>query len=269
MNRRLAFIGGGQMAESLIRGILSAHLYPASDIYVSDPSAERCTLLEKEYGISVGSDNLTALQYDHLILAVKPLSMESVLAEIGSGLTPDHLVITIAAGLPLSFYARICNRSDLRLIRVMPNTPALCLAGASAIAAGDNTDSNDLNQALAIFNAVGSAVTVDESQLDAVTGLSGSGPAWVFHFIDGLISAGVEQGLARPVAAELVFQTVLGAVKLARESGEHPARLASRVCSPGGTTIAGVHVLNRAGFQGILMDCVDAATARSRQLGES
>ncbi|MBM9519068.1 pyrroline-5-carboxylate reductase [Desulforhopalus vacuolatus] len=269
MTKHIGFIGSGQMAEALIRGILTAKLYTSSQIHATDPNETRRRYLHDTYDITVSDDNETVLRCDYIILAVKPQHMEEALLTIRDNLTPDHLLITIAAGLPLSFYAQKTGRNNLRIIRVMPNTPALLLAGASALAPNGNATSHDMNTALDILNAVGTTVVIEEHQLDAVTGLSGSGPTYVYSFIDGLISAGVEQGLPLAISEKLVLQTVEGALKMVRETGEHPARLTTRVTSPGGTAIAGVHVLKRAGFEGILMDCVAAATKRSKELGNS
>lgn len=258
------------MGEALIKAIILSGLYAKEDILVVEPSANRREYLEKNYSIgTVASDSSLWKDCKTVILAVKPQIMGTLLAEAKEHIGDHHLLITIAAGLPLSFYSeRLCSNSR-RIVRVMPNTPCLVLEGASAISGNSNVTAADLEKTLAIFNAVGKALIVNESYLDAVTGLSGSGPAYVFTFIEALIDAGIKCGLARNVAETLAMQTVHGSVKLLQESGEHPAALRSKVTSPGGTTISGLHVLERAGFTGIVIDAVEAASKRSQELGKS
>ncbi|MCP4341049.1 MAG: pyrroline-5-carboxylate reductase, partial [Desulfobulbaceae bacterium] len=176
--------------------------------------------------------------------------------------------ISIAAGLPIAFYKEIIGKTETKIIRVMPNTPALVLEGASALSRNSNVSNEELKAAEEIFLAVGEVVILDEVHLDAVTGLSGSGRAYVFSFVEALIDAGVKSGLTRVVSEKLALQTVLGSVKLLKESGEHPAALRGKVTSPGGTAITAIHVLEKVGFHGIIMDVVESAVIRSKQLGE-
>lgn len=270
MTEKIGCIGGGQMGEALIRGIIQSGLYQTGDITVSEPDTKRRDYLKATYAIRAAEDSLTLWQEcDIVILAVKPQIMASMLREARLHIQERHLLISIAAGLPLHFYSECISSETCRVIRVMPNTPALILQGASAICGNQNVKTADLEKAQRIFSAVGTTVVLDESYLDAVTGLSGSGPAYVFTFVEALIDAGIKCGLARPVAESLTLQTILGSIKLLQESGEHPAVLRSRVASPGGTTIAGLHVLEKSAFRGIIMDAVEAATSRSKILGKS
>ncbi len=265
----IGFIGGGQMAEALIKGILKAELFPAQDITAADPTPGRRQILTG-YGINTCADaNEMTAGCQIIILAIKPQIMGPVLDSVQATIGADHLIISIAAGVPLSFLENKLADGGCRVIRVMPNTPALIQEGAAALSPGRGATEEDMKQAKAIFEAVGQAVILPESYLDAVTGLSGSGPAYVFTFIEALIDAGLKVGLPRDAAQTLVLQTILGSVKLSMESGKHPAELRAMVTSPGGTTIAGLHEMVRAGFQGIIMDAVEAATRRSTELGKS
>lgn len=266
--KKIGFIGGGRMGEALIRGILQANLVNADQILVMEPESSRRSWLTEQYGIAVYAQP-EAVWSDCaiILLAVKPQIMGRVLAENKKMMRKKHLLISIAAGITITFIEQHTPKG-CRIIRVMPNTPALVLEAASALSSGRHTTKNDMEQATAIFEAIGKVVMVEEHLLDAVTGLSGSGPAYVFTFLEALIDAGLRVGLSRPVAETLVYQTVLGATKLAITSGEHPAQLRAMVTSPGGTTIAGLHELESAGFNGILMDAVEAATKRSVELGK-
>jgi pyrroline-5-carboxylate reductase len=207
---------------------------------------------------------------DLLVLAVKPQAMESVLEEISGKVTPQqHLVISIAAGVPLSRIAAELGGHQHRLVRVMPNTPCLVGASASAYAAGPSATADDIRLVDRLFNSVGKAIAVPEKLLDAVTGLSGSGPAYVFVMLEALSDGGVRMGLPRDVANVLAAQTMYGAAKMLLETGLHPGALKDMVTSPGGTTIAGLHALEKGGARAALMDAVQAATQRSAELGGS
>lgn len=270
MNEKIGFIGGGRMAEALIQGIINAGLVGAERIMAADPDPSRRELLTNLYGIKAyaqGTDFIGDCSI--LVLAVKPQVMGAVLDSIKAAIHAEHLLISIAAGIPLSFMEQRLSGCRCRLVRVMPNTPALVQEGASALSPGSLATNDDMKKARAIFDAVGRTVVLAESYLDAVTGLSGSGPAYVFTFIEAMIDGGVKVGLNRADAQLLVLQTILGSVKLALETKEHPAQLRAMVTSPGGTTIAGLHELARAGFSGIIMDAVEAATERSKELGQS
>jgi pyrroline-5-carboxylate reductase len=264
----IGFIGTGNMAEALIRGLVHAGVAGPEQVVGSDPREERGTEMTGRYGIRVVSDNVAvAKQADILVLSVKPQVMAKVLDEIGKHIHARALVISIAAGIPLT--AIEAKLPQARVIRTMPNTPALVGAGATAIAAGGHATDEDLKAARRIFDSVGTTVVLEEAQMDAVTGLSGSGPAYIFLIIEALSDAGVKVGLSRYNAQALAAQTVLGSAKLLIETNEHPGRLKDMVTSPGGTAIAGLHTLEAGGLRTTLMDAVEAATRRSRELGEA
>ncbi len=256
------------MGEALIRGIIQSGLHAGSDILVAEPDEARRAYLLKTYTVQPFASGAPIWEScATVVLAVKPQVMGSLLANAKELIGPQHLIISIAAGLPLSFYEGHLGDQPCRIIRVMPNTPALVLVSASALSGNKNATADDMVLAKSLFDAVGTAIIMEERYLDAVTGLSGSGPAYVFTFIEAMIDAGVKTGLARSVAETLALQTVLGSVKLMQESGKHPAVLRAMVTSPGGTTIAAQHVMERAGFKGIIMDAIEAATNRSAELG--
>ena len=264
--KRLAVIGSGNMAEALVRGILRAGLLLPDAITTSDVIPDRLRLFREQFGVATDTDNAAiAAKADLVLLAVKPQGMGEVLQGMGQAVE-KQLVISIAAGVPTYFIeGRFPN--PVRVVRVMPNTPALVLEGASALCAGSHATAEDLAAAQAIFQAVGRTVVLEESALDAVTGLSGSGPAYVFVIIEALADAGVGVGLSRDVAQLLAAQTVLGSARMVLETGKHPAALKDMVTSPGGTTIAGLHALESGALRAALLDAVRAATERSRELG--
>lgn len=269
MEQQIGFIGGGQMAEALIRGIIASGLYQERDILVAEPNDLRREHLETTYTVKTYHSNVPIFENCKIIiLAVKPQTMKALLQDCRDRIQPQHIIISIAAGLPISFYTKMIGKNETKIIRVMPNTPALVLEGASAISRNAHVSDEELRSAEAIFLAVGEVVILDEVHLDAVTGLSGSGPAYVFSFVEALIDAGVKSGLTRVVSEKLALQTVAGSVKLLKESGEHPAALRGKVTSPGGTAITALHVLEKVGFHGIIMDIVESAVVRSKQLGE-
>ena len=266
-SKTIGFIGGGNMGEALIKGLLQSGRFDASRIRVSDISQERLHHLRDTYQVSISADNgELAGASDVIVLAVKPQQVGDVLAETHASLEHLPLLISIAAGVPIASLEQKLAKT-VPVVRVMPNTPALVLAGASAIAGGTHTKAEHLEAARALFEAVGVVVEVDETHMDAVTGLSGSGPAYVYLFVEALIDAGVLMGLSRPVARELAVQTTLGAAKLLAESEEHPGALKDQITSPGGTTIHGLTILESGGMRGMLMDAVEAATRRSEELG--
>ena len=266
-SERIGFIGGGNMGEALIKGLLISGRCGASQIGVSDISQERLDHLHKTYQVStVVSNPELAAGSDLIVLAVKPQQVGNVLGEINASLDHLPLMISIAAGVPIATLEQLLDK-PLPIIRVMPNTPALVLAGVSAIAAGTHASADHLAMARVLFEAVGLVVEVEEGHMDAVTGLSGSGPAYVFLFMEALIDAGVLMGLSRPVARDLAVHTTLGSARLLAESGEHPGVLKDQITSPGGTTIHGLTILESGGLRGMLMDAVEAATRRSEELG--
>jgi pyrroline-5-carboxylate reductase len=268
LGKKIALLGTGNMAEALVKGLLRAGTAKADEILCTEPRAERREEIAARYGVTVLAGNVEATeQADVVILSVKPQTMEHLLDEIAPAVDHRKLVISIAAGVSIAAIARKLG-AGVRIVRTMPNTPALVGAGATALARGAHATDADLEQARALFQAVGTTVIVEEQHLDAVTGLSGSGPAFLFLVIEALADGGVKVGLARPVAMALAAQTVLGSAKLVIETGEHPGRLKDQVTSPGGTAIAGVHALELGGLRAALMGAVEAATKRSRELGE-
>jgi pyrroline-5-carboxylate reductase len=268
LGKKIAFLGSGNMAEALVKGLIAAGTAAADEITCAEPRAERREELRQRHRVAVTASNLEAVRNAHLVvLSVKPQVMDALLDEIAPAVDHSKLVISIAAGVPIATIARRLGAGS-RIIRTMPNTPALVGEGATALARGAHATDADLGQAVALFEAVGTAVVVDEHLLDAVTGLSGSGPAFVYIAIEALADGGVKMGLPRHVAMALAAQTVVGAGRLVLETGDHPGKLKDQVTSPGGTTIAGVHALETAGFRAALIAAVEAATRRSRELGE-
>jgi pyrroline-5-carboxylate reductase len=268
IGKTIGFLGAGNMAEALIRGLLRGHA-DAKNIIASGPREDRMAELATRYAISTATDNGSLAERSEIVvLAVKPQIMRKVLDEVADKLRPEALVISIAAGIPIAAIEQRL-RPGTRVVRTMPNTPALVDAGATAISAGGHATHADLADAKRIFDAVGITVILDEYQLDAVTGLSGSGPAYIFLILEALSDAGVKVGLSRRTATLLAAQTVLGSAKLLLETNEHPGRLKDMVTSPGGTAITGLHVLEHGGMRTTLMDAVEAATKRSHELGQA
>ncbi|MCB4204999.1 pyrroline-5-carboxylate reductase [Deferribacteraceae bacterium V6Fe1] len=267
-NKRIGFIGAGNMATALIKGILKANLVPSDFVSASDVDIEKLDSLKSEYGINVvfKDNEKLVTESDIIVLAIKPQIFEKILKEIAPKLDKSKLIISIAAGISTEYIENIVEK-DLKIVRAMPNTPALILEGATAIAPGAHVAEDDLRIAYKIFDAVGKVAVVDESQMDAVTGLSGSGPAYIFMIIEALSDAGVKMGLSRSVAMKLAAQTVMGAAKLQIETDMHPGRLKDMVTSPGGTAIAGIHTLEQGGLRTTLINAVESATMRSIELG--
>ena len=264
---RFAFIGGGNMGEALIKGLLSSLGVKPQHIIATDVVPERRAYMQTTYGITASADNKHAVQESTVvILAVKPQIMPSILEEIAPVVNSEKLVISIAAGITLQTLQRALGDSH-RVVRVMPNTPALVLAGAAGISPGQAATAQDIALVERMFNAVGRAMVVSDDLMDVVTGLSGSGPAFIFALIEGLSDGGVLMGLARPTATLLAAQTVLGAAKMVLETGKHPGELKDMVTSPAGTTIAGMQALESGGLRGLMMEAVRRATERSAALG--
>ncbi len=268
IDKTIGFIGAGNMAEAMIKGLLRGGDFAIAQIAASGPRDERMRELRDTYGIYATVDNKVPAASEIVVLSVKPQILSRVLDEVGSTISADALVISIAAGVPV---AAIQTRlaAGTRVVRAMPNTPALVDAAATAIAGGEFARESDLEDARRIFDAVGLTVVLEEAQLDAVTGLSGSGPAYVFLILEALSDAGVKVGLSRRTSQLLAAQTLLGSAKLLLETNEHPGRLKDMVTSPGGTAITGLHTLEHGGVRTTLMNAVEAATRRSRELGEA
>ncbi len=265
--KRIAVIGVGNMGSALIRGLVNSSITKAERINVFDVDRERADGLAKELGVQCASDLDDAVNdsVDVVVLAVKPQVMDAVLDQIASKITDEQLVISLAAGVPTRFIlSRL--RKPARVIRSMPNAAAMVGQSATALCRAGTADDEDLQVAMDIFSAVGVAVRVDEKMMNLVTGLSGSGPAYILAIMEGLTDAGVLLGLDRPTARKLTVQTVLGAATMAASENVHLGELKDRITSPGGTTIAGLHVLERSGLGGILMDAVAAATRRGDEL---
>ena len=264
----IGFLGAGKMATALARGFVRAEMAFPREISASDPHPAARKSFASEVGAKTGEVNLdVAKSANVLILATKPDQVAAVLAEISSVFTKKHLLISIAAGVTLAKFEAALP-AGARVIRVMPNTPALVGAGASAFALGKNATIADGELAKKLLSAVGIAFQVKENLLDAVTGLSGSGPAYVYQFIEALSDGGVAAGLPRDIATKLAAQTVLGGAKMVLETGEHPGALKDQVTSPGGTTIEGLHALEKGKLRATVISAVRAATEKSKKLGQ-
>ncbi|MDR3556247.1 MAG: pyrroline-5-carboxylate reductase [Syntrophobacteraceae bacterium] len=267
-DQSIGFIGGGNMGEALIRGLISASLFPAEKVFAFDVIESRVKYLEKEFGVKGRSDiGELARASSIILLAVKPQTIAGVLDTLSAHLSHGPLIISIAAGVALSTLEQGLPEKTA-IVRVMPNAPALVQEAASALSRGKAVSDEQMQRSLALFRAVGKAVEVDEKLMDAVTGLSGSGPAYVLLMIEALIDAGVLMGLPRQAARDLVVQTVVGTSRLLETTGKHPGELKDMVTSPGGTTIHGLQVLESCSVRGAFLDCVEAATRRSAELGK-
>jgi pyrroline-5-carboxylate reductase len=268
--RKLGFIGAGNMAGALVKGVLRAGLYRSRDLWVTDPLALQRGRMRRRYGVQSASDNRELVRGSEIVvLAVKPQVLSDVLSDVRAEVTPAHLVVSIAAGVTLRRLEAALG-GEARVIRVMPNTPALVGKGMSVLVRGSKPTASDLRTAMRLFRGVGDAIAVDEEGLlDPVTGLSGSGPAYVYRFAEVLIDAGVGQALPADVAKRLVFRTIEGAAAMLLETGMTPKELREMVSSPGGTTLAGLAALEGAGFGATVNAAVSAATRRSRELAGS
>lgn len=262
---KLGIIGGGVMAEALLSRLLDQGVCASDEVTVGEPAAARREYLAEEYGVQVTAENADAVQHaDVLLLAIKPQVFDSVVQALPTA-SSSMLVLSILAGVPL--HKLEAGFPNCPVVRAMPNTPATVGAGMTAIAPGQHTQPSHLAQARQIFQAVGEVVDVPESLMDAVTGLSGSGPGYVALIVEALSDGGVAAGLPRAIATQLAIQTVRGTAQLLAETGLHPGELKDRVTSPGGTTIAGIAALEQAGLRSALIEAVKAAAGRSRELG--
>jgi pyrroline-5-carboxylate reductase len=262
------FLGAGNMTRALLRGAIEQSQLPATSFGVTDVLPEAVATLSTQLGVRTFASNLEAVRWATVVvLSVKPQVLPAVLAEITPALRPDTLVLSIAAGFS-SARIEAGLAGHKRIVRAMPNTPALVAAGATAISAGPAVLEADLETVQTLLRGTGLVLRVDEKLMDGVTGLSGSGPGYAFVAIEALSDAGVREGLPRDVATRLAAQTLLGAAKMVLETGEHPARLKDMVTSPGGTTIAGIAALEAHGFRAALQAAVKAASERSRELGK-
>ena len=269
---KFGIIGGGVMGEALLSRLIAQNIYQPSEVIVSEPQSERRSFLQQQYGVEVTTENARVLLIASIVvLAIKPQMFEAISQELAEAIAkisvdaPLTLVISILAGIPLSKLEAAFG--CLPVIRAMPNTPATVGAGMTAISLGASTNDSHRQTAQQLFSSVGEVVEVSETLMDAVTGLSGSGPAYVAMLVEALADGGVIAGLPRGIALQLALQTVKGTVQLLQETGIHPAELKDRVTSPGGTTIAGVAALEKAAFRSALIEAVVAATKRSQELG--
>ncbi len=265
----IGLIGGGNMAEAIIRGIVRTSQENLPNILLYEPNKSRCEALGQKYTLRFCENNCELAQKSEVILlAVKPQVAPTVLAEIAPHVQGKQLLLSIMAGVPT---AAIESHFPVpvRVVRAMPNMPATVGEGVTALCAGSHAESGDLLTAEELFSGIGTVLRVEEKQMDAVTGLSGSGPAYVYMLIEALADGGVFSGLPRSTALQLAIQTVLGSAKLASVSALHPAILCDQVCSPGGTTIAGVKALEEHGFRNAAMEAVIRATQRSKELGKA
>jgi pyrroline-5-carboxylate reductase len=266
--KKLGLIGAGNMAGALIKGLLSAKLYRSQDMLVSDAVPTQLRKMQRAYKVAGTNENRALVrEAQTIVLAVKPQIIDRILAEIRPEVTTDKLFISIAAGVPL-WRLETGLGGNARVVRVMPNTPALLGKGIAAIVRGKNAKPKDEKLALSLFRGVGEALAIkDEKLMDPVTGLSGSGPAYVYLFAEALIAGGVQQGLDSNVATRLTLQTLEGAVAMLKETGKSPKELREMVTSPGGTTLAGLSRLEEGSFSTTVIAAIGAATRRSQELG--
>lgn len=266
----VGFVGAGNMAAALIKGFLDAGLYTPEQMWVSDVDAKRLALIRKRYKVDAAPNNRALVaESKTVILAVKPQIIDPVLGELRSAATAEHLFISIVAGIPtLRLELGLGGRA--RVLRVMPNTPAMVGKAMSVVVRGRFAQPADEKLGVKLLSSVGDAVAIaHERMLDAVTGLSGSGPAYVYLFAEGLIAGGIQAGLPGPLAVQLAFQTIAGAAAMLQQTGETPEALRAQVTSPGGTTFAGLSELNRRGFKDAIASAVIAATRRAQELGRA
>lgn len=268
MQEKIGVIGAGKIGSAIARGVIRAGLANKASVMASDVSAALRQAVAAELGVKTTADNSELCDFADIVsIAVKPQVVDPVAREIAKKLGKTKLLVSVAAGVPLARIEAELERGA-RVVRVMPNIPCVVGAGAAGYAGGKNATSADLEKVGAILNSFGIGMAVEEKYLDAVTGLSGSGPAYVFLFMEALADGGVQVGLARDVALKLAMQTVYGAAKMALESNKHLGELKDEVTSPGGTTIAGLYAMEQKGFHGTVMDAVVSATRRSQELGK-
>lgn len=268
LNKSIAIIGAGNMGTALIRGILNAKLAAPKKLYASGTRLEKLQTLAAEYGINVTTDNREAVKHAEIvILCVKASVIRAVLVDLKKVLHKGQLIISIAAGVTTASMEKLIGK-DVPVVRCMPNIASTVGLGSTAISFGAHVHTAQHDIAIKIFEAVGDVVVVGEQHLDAVTGLSGSGPAYIYMVIEALIDGGVKMGLPRDISTKLAIQTVLGSAKLVKESNVHPAILRDQVTTPGGTTINAIHELESHGLRSMLIDAVATATKRSKELSE-
>ncbi len=267
-SEKFLFIGGGKMAEAIMSGIIKSNFAESRDIFVSEPNEERQKYINKTIGALVTGDNRKFLKdCSVIILAVKPNIVSTVLKDISSQVTKNHLIISVAAGIPIKFMESHIS-DECRVIRIMPNTPCLVNETAAGVSLGRKANKKDEKLVVNMLSAVGKCFVVDEKLLDAVTGLSGSGPAFICMVIQALADGAVKMGLPRDIANTLAAQTTLGTAKMVMESDMHVMQLRDSVITPGGTTIEGIHELEHGALSSVLMNAVEAAALKSKELGK-
>lgn len=265
---KICILGIGNMGEAILKGILTSGVYSKKDIIVTDVAEDRLSYIHERYQVKTTRNNTQAASSSrYIMVTVKPAIIKSLLNEIAHVLDESKLIISVAAGISIS-NIRIWLKKELPVIRVMPNIPVLVLEGATAIASGPGVRYEEIEDVKKIFDSVGKAILLGEEYLNAVTGLSGSGPAYIFAVIDALSDGGVKVGLPRQASTLLAAQTVLGAARMVLECGEHPGTLKDMITSPGGTTIEGLHTLEMSGIRGAFISAVEQATKRADELGK-
>ncbi len=268
MNKIIGFIGGGNMASAIIGGILQSGLAPKEGIIASDKLEEARRLLQERFGVRITEDNRkTAETADILFLAVKPHLFPDVITEIKDSIRSDTLLVSIAAGQSIAAIESRFGR-EIRLVRAMPNTPALVGAAMSALSPNQNVCEEELAEVVSIFESFGACEVISETMMDAVVGVSGSSPAYVYMFIEAMADAAVADGMPRAQAYKFAAQAVLGSAKMVLETNTHPGALKDAVCSPGGTTIAAVAVLEEQGMRSAVIKAQRACVEKSREMGK-
>ena len=262
---KLGFIGCGNMAQAIMKGILGKGLYAKEEIIAADHSEEALKRAEAELGVSTSTDNCQAAQADIILLAVKPFHFKEVIPEISGEVTKDKLVISIAAGQTIENIEKLFDK-PISLVRVMPNTPALVGEGAAGICHNENVTEETLHKAVEIFECLGMAEVISEKMIDAVIGVSGSSPAYVFMFIEAMADAAVADGMPRAQAYRFAAQAVLGSAKMVLETGKHPGELKDMVCSPAGTTIEAVRVLEEKGLRSAVFEAQKACVEKAKNM---
>lgn len=264
---KIGFIGLGNMATAMIGGMLQKAIAAPEDIIGSSKTLTTAEKVKTKFNINTTTDNKTvAEQSDILFLAVKPIFFPEVIAEIRETVRPETLIVSIAAGRTLGYLKEAFGRAEVKLIRCMPNTPALVLEGCTGVCAGENVTGEELEKVLTLLRSFGIASVVPERLMDVVVGVSGSSPAYVFMFIEAMADEAVAAGMPRKQAYEFAAQSVLGSAKMVLETGKHPGELKDMVCSPGGTTIQAVKVLEEKGMRAAVMDAMDACIEKSKMM---
>jgi pyrroline-5-carboxylate reductase len=265
----VGFIGCGNMAQAMISGMINSKLLSPSAVLASDPYAPYLSLAKEKYGVNITSDNKEVAQFsDILVLAVKPIKYADVIQEIKDSVKPGVVIVTIAAGISIAFIEEAFGRS-IKVVRTMPNTPALIGEGMSAVSYNNQVTDEDLKEVLSIFESFGKAEVIEERLMDAIPAVSGSSPAYVYMFIEALADGAVLQGIPRDKAYKLAAQAVMGAAKMVLETGEHPGSLKDKVCSPGGTTIEAVYTLEKNNFRGAVISAMESCTEKAVRMSKN